>query len=69
MAKVIEVYIPKIFRKPPKWVPAEQLGGVDRICVTGAEVCMNCTSELRAPQLSWVFCPWDRSRSTILDSP
>ena len=28
MAKVIEVYIPKIFRKPPKWVPAEQLGAL-----------------------------------------
>ena len=32
MAKVIEFYIPKNFRQPPKWVPQLQLGRVIEFC-------------------------------------
>ena len=32
MAKVIEFYVPKNFRKPLKWVPQLQLGRVFNFC-------------------------------------
>ena len=38
MAKVIEFYVPKSFRKPLKWAPQLQCGKGHRVLLAGKEI-------------------------------